>query len=142
MLFIKRILVAEPIHQKLHRNLKREPAQYSYMETIARTFISPSRRNQFIPVKIFNNAPIRRRTVTVNTNSAVAGSFHENPFSYQLFHLRELRINRSRRAIVSLDTNSSCRPHVTIMKTRHFNADFPALPMEDFQNHYIFLFLI
>ena len=76
----------------------------------------------------------------MKTNSAVAGSFHENPFSYQLFYLRELRINWSRRAIVSLDTTYPCRPYVTTMKTRHFNADFPALPMEDFQNHYILVF--
>ena len=76
----------------------------------------------------------------MNTNSAVAGSFHENPFSYQQFHLRELRIILGGRAIVSLDTSSPCRPYVTTMKAMQFNEDFPALPMEDFQNHYILVF--
>ena len=117
-----------------------EPAQYNYMETIARIFIILSRQNQFIQENIFNNAPIRRVAVAMNTNSAVAGSFHKNPFSYQQFHLRELRFIRGGRAIVSLDTTSPCRPYVTTMKAMQFNEDFPALPMEDFQNHYILVF--
>ena len=79
------------------------------METIARTFIIPSRQNQFIQENVFNNAPIRRIAVAMNTNLAVAGSFHENPFNYQQFHLRELRIIRGGRAIISLDTTSPCQ---------------------------------
>ena len=103
------------------------------METIARTFIIPSRQNQFIHENVFNNAPIRRIAVAMNTNSAVVGSFHENPFNYQQFHLREHRIIWGGRAIISLDTTSTCRPYVTTMKSMQFNEDFPALPMEDFQ---------
>ena len=110
------------------------------METIARTFIIPSRQNQFIQENVFNNAPIRRIAVAMNTKLAVAGSFYENPFNYQQFHLRELRIIRGGRAIISLDTTSPCRPYVTTMKAMKFNEDFPALPMEDFQNHYILVF--
>ena len=55
-LFTRRILVAEPIHQYLQWNSEREPAQYNYMETIARTFIVPSRQNQFIQ-KIYSITP-------------------------------------------------------------------------------------
>ena len=99
-LFTRRILVAESNHQNLQRNLERRPAHYNYMETIARTFIIPSRQNQFIQENVFNNAP-KRIAVAMNTNSAVAGSFHENPFNYQQFHLRELRIFRGGRAIIS-----------------------------------------
>ena len=87
-------------------NLGREPAFYNYMETIARFFIIPSRRNQFIQKNVFNNAPIRRLDVAMNTISAIAVSFHENPFNYQQFRLRELRIIRGGRVIISLDTNS------------------------------------
>ena len=110
------------------------------METIARTFIFPSRQNQFIQENIFNNAPIRRIAVAMNTNSAFAGSFHENFFNYQQFHLRELRVIRGGRAIISLDTTSTCLPYVTTMIAMQFNEDFPALPIEDFQNHYILVF--
>ena len=102
--FTRRVLVAESNHQFLQWNLEREPAQYNYMETIAGTFIFPSRQNQFIQKNSFNKAPIRRVAVAMNTNSAVAGSFHENAFSYQQsqqFHLRELRIIWGGRANVS-----------------------------------------
>ena len=85
--FTRRFIVAELNHQNLQWNLVRETAHYNYMETVARTFINPCRQNQFLQENIFNNAPIRRIAVAMNTNLAVAGSFHENPFSYQLFHL-------------------------------------------------------
>ena len=139
-LFTRRVLVAEPNHQYLQWNLEREPAQYIYMETIAKTFIIPSRQNLFIKKKLFNNAPIRRIAVAMNTNSAVAVSFHENPFNYWQFHLRELRIIRGGRVIVSLDTTCPCRPYVTTMKAMQFNEGFPARPLEAFQNHYNLVF--
>ena len=131
---------SEPKHQYLHWNLEREPAQYNYIENIVRTFIIPSRPNQVIHENKINNAPIRRVAVAMNANLAIAGSFHGSPFSYQQFHLRELRIIRDGRAIVSLDTTSPCRNYVTTMIATQFNEDFPALPMEDFQNHYIIVF--
>ena len=121
-------------------NLEREPAHYNYMETIARTFIIPSSQNQFVQENVFNNAPIRRIAVAMKTYLAVAGSFHENFFNYHKFHLRELRIIRGGRAIVSIDTTSPCRSYVTTMKALQFNEDFPALSMEDFQNYNILVF--
>ena len=54
--------------------------------------------------------------------------------------MRDLRIIRGGRATISLDTTSPCRTCVTTMKAMQFNEDFPALPMEDFQNHYILVF--
>ena len=65
--------MAELNHRFLQWNLEREPAHYNYMEIIARTFIIPSRQNQFIQENVFNNAPIRRIAVAMNTNLAVAG---------------------------------------------------------------------
>ena len=76
----------------------------------------------------------------MNTNSSIEGSFHEKLFNYHQFHLRELIIIQGGRAIVSSDTTSPCRPYVTTMKAMHLNEDFPAPPMEDFQNHSILVF--
>ena len=139
-LFTRRILVAEPNHQYLQWNLERETAHSDYMETLARTCINPSHQNQFIQENVFNNAPIRRIAVAMNTKSAVVGSFHENHFNYQQFHLKEHRIIRGGRAVISLDTTSPCRPYVTIRKAMQFNEVFPALPVKDFQNYYILVF--
>ena len=106
------------------------------METIARTFIIPSGQNQFIQENVFNNAPIRRIAIAMNTNSAFTGHFQENPFHYQKFGLRELRVVRGGRAIVSVD----CRACVTTMKAMSFNEELPALPHYPFQNHYVLVF--
>ena len=54
--------------------------------------------------------------------------------------MRELRIILGGRAIISSDTTTPCRPLVTTLKALQFNEDFPALPMEDFPNHYIPVF--
>ena len=65
------------------------------MESLARTFINRSRQNQIIHDNIIDNAPMKRKTVAVNTNSAVTGFFHENLFYYQQFLLRELIMIRN-----------------------------------------------
>ena len=59
------------------------PVEYNYLETLAKTFIIPLIQNQFIHENIFNNAPIRRVAIAMNTYSAFTGSFFENPFWYQ-----------------------------------------------------------
>ena len=76
----------------------------------------------------------------MNTNSVFTGHFQENPFHYQKFGLRELRIVRGGRAIVSLDTTNDCRAYVTTMKAMNFNEEIPALLNHQFQNHYILIF--
>ena len=52
----------------------------NFLQTLAETFIIPARQNQFIQENYFNTAPIRRIAIAMNTNSALTGSFPENPF--------------------------------------------------------------
>ena len=68
------------------------PVEFNYLETIAKTFIIPARQNQFIQENIFNNAPVHRIAIAMNTNSAFTGSYTENSFWYQQFDLRQIRI--------------------------------------------------
>ena len=110
------------------------------MEIIARTCIIPSGQNQFIQENIFNNAPIRRVAIAKNTNSAFTGHFQENPFHYQKFGLRELRIVRGNRAIISLDTTKDCGAYVTTMEVMNFNEKIAVISNHQFQNHYILVF--
>ena len=86
------------------------------METITRKLIIPSGRNQFIQENVFNNGSIRQIAIAMNTNSAFREHFQENLFHFQKFGLRELRIVRVRRAIVSVDTTNDCRAYVATMK--------------------------
>ena len=86
------------------------------METIVRSLIIPSGHNQFTQENVFNNAPIRKIVIAASTDSAFTGHFQDNPFHYQKFVLRELRIVRGGRAIVSIDTTNGCKAFVTTMK--------------------------
>ena len=76
----------------------------------------------------------------MNTNSAFAGSFTENPFWYQQFDLRKVRILRGGQPIVDFDTADNCRLHVTTMKAMNFQDDIPSIPIDDFKHHYVLVF--
>ena len=76
----------------------------------------------------------------MNTNSAFTGSFTENPFWYQQFDLRQVRILRVRQPIVDFDTADNCRLYVTTMEARNFQDDIPSIPIDDFNDHYVLVF--
>ena len=91
-LYNRRVMLKEDYHKKRMSQPAYAPVEYNYMETLAKTYIIPARQNQFIHEKIFNNAPIRRIAIAMNTNSASTGSFAQNPFWYQQLNLRDIRI--------------------------------------------------
>ena len=93
-LYTHRIALKDDYHKKRMDMLAYAPVEYSSLETLAKAFIILAGQNQFIQQNIFNNAPIRRVTIAVNTNSASTSSFSENPFWYQQFDLRQIRILR------------------------------------------------
>ena len=76
----------------------------------------------------------------MNSNSAFTGSFAENPFWYQQFILRDIRILRGAQPIVHHDTTDYCRLVVTTMNTMNFQDDFPSIPVDNFKDHYVLEF--
>ena len=68
------------------------------------------------------------------------GSFTENPFWYQQFDLRQIRILRGGQPIVDFDTADNCRLYVTSMKAMNFEDDIPSIPIDDFKDHYVLVF--
>ena len=110
------------------------------METLAKTYIIPARQNQFIQENIFNNAPIRRIAIAMNSNSAFTGSFAENPFWSQQFKLRDMRILRGGQPIVHHDTTDNCHLYVTTMKAMNFQDDILSIPVDYFKDHYVIVF--
>ena len=79
-LYTRRIALKDDYHKKRMDMLAYAPVEYNYLETLAKTFIIPARQEQFIQENIFNNAPIRRIAIAMNTISAFTGSFTEHPF--------------------------------------------------------------
>ena len=76
----------------------------------------------------------------MNTNSAFTGSFTKNPFWYQQFYLRRIRILKGGQPIVAFVTADNCRLYVTSMKALNFQDDIPSIPMYDFKDHYVMVF--
>ena len=140
-LYTRRIALKDDYHKKRMDMLAYAPVEYNYLETLAKTFIIPARQNQFIQENIFNNAPIRRIAIAMNTNSAFTGSFTQTPYCYQQFDLRQIRILRGGgQPIVDFDTADNCRLYVTTMKAMNFQDDIPSIPIDDFKDHYVLVF--
>ena len=139
-LYFRRVMLKEDYHKNRMSQLAYAPVQYNYMETLAKTYIIPARQNQFIQEFIFNNAPIRRIAIAMNSNSADTGSFAEKPFWYQQFNLRDIRTLRGGQPIVHHDTTDNCRLDVTTMKAMNFQVETPSLPFDNFKDHYVLVF--
>ena len=138
-LYTRRIALKDDYHKKRMDMLAYAPVEYNCLEILAKTFL-PARQNQFIQDNIFNNNPIGRVAIAMNTNSALAGSFTENPFWYQQFDLRQIRILRGGQPIVDFDTADNCRLYVSTMKAMNFQDHFPSIPIDDFKDHYVLVF--
>ena len=136
-LYTRRIALKDDYHNERMDMLAYAPVEYNYLETLAKTFIIHARQNQFIQENIFNNAPIPRVAIAMNTNSAFSGSFTENPFWYQQFDLRQIRILRAGQLIVDFDTADNFRLFVTTMKAMNFQDDIPSIPIDEFKDHYV-----
>ena len=136
-LYIRRVMLKEDYHKKRVSQLAYAPVEYNYMQTLAKNFIIPARQNQFIQENLFNNAPIRRIAIAMNSNSAFTLSFAENPFWYQQFDLRDIRILRGGQPLLHHDTTDNCRLYVTTMKAMNFQDDIPSIPVDKFKDHYV-----
>ena len=110
------------------------------METLAKSFIIPARQNQFIHENIFNNAPVCRIAIALNTNSAFTGSYTENTFWYQQFDLRQNRKVWGCQPIVDIDAAENCCLYVGAMKAMNFQDDIPSTAIDNFKDHFVLVF--
>ena len=133
-------MLTEDFHRKRMSQLADAPVEYNYMETMAKTQIIHAGQNQFIQEKIFNNAPIRRKTIAMNSNSVLTGFFAEDPFWYQPLIVKDNRILGEGQTTVHHDTRDKCRLYVTTMKAMNFQEDIPSSPGGNFKDHYVLMF--
>ena len=134
-LYTRRIALKDDYHKKRMDMLAYTPVEFNYLETLAKAFIIPARQNQFFQENIFNNAPVRRIAIATNTNFAFTGFYTENPFWYQQFDLRQIRILGGGQPIVDFDAADNCRLYVTTMKAMNFQDDIPSIPNDNFKDH-------
>ena len=55
-----RIALKHEYHKKLMDMFAYTPVEFNYLETLAKKFINPAKQNEFIQIKNFKNAPVRR----------------------------------------------------------------------------------
>ena len=139
-LYTRCIALKDDYHKKRMDMLTYTPVEFNCLETLAKTFIIPARQNQFIQEEIFNNAPVRRIAIAMNTNSAFTGSYTKKPFWYQQFDLRQIRILRGGQPIADIDAAYNCRLYVTTKKAKNFPYDIPSIPTDNFKGHYVLEF--
>ena len=135
-----RIALKDDYHKKRLDMLAYTPVEFNHLETLARTLIILARQNQFIQENIFNNAPVCRIAIAMNTNSAFNGSFTQNPFWYQQIDLRQIRILRGGKPNVDSDAADKCRLYFTTMKSMNFQDDILSIPTDNFKDHYVVVF--
>ena len=139
-LYTRRLALKDDCHKKQMDILAQTSVEFDYSETLSETLIIPPRQNQFIQENFFNNAPVRRIAIGMDTNSAFTGSYTENPFWYQQIDLRQTRILRGGQPIVDFDAADNCRLYVTTMKAMNFQDDIPSIPIDNFKDHYVLVF--
>ena len=139
-LYTRSVMLKEGYHKKRMSQLAYAPVEYNYTERLTKTLILPARQNQFIQENMFDNAPKCRKAIAMNSNSAFSGSFAENPFWYQQFNLRAIRILRVGQPFVHHDTTDNCHLYVKTMKAMNFQDDLPSIPVDNFKDHYVLLF--
>ena len=139
-LYTRRIALNDDYHRKQMDMLAYTPVEFNYLETLAKTFIIPARQNQFIPEIIFNSAPARWIAIALNTNSAFTGSYTENPFWYQQFDLKKIRLLRGGQPIVDFDAAEKCCLYVTTMKAMNIQDDISSYPIDNFKDYYVLVF--
>ena len=76
----------------------------------------------------------------MNTNSAFTESYIENPFWYQQFDLRQLRLLRGGQPIEDFDPADNCCLYVTTMKAMNFEDGILSIPFKIFKSHYVLMF--
>ena len=138
--YTRRIALKDDFHKKRLDRLAYTPVEFNYLDTPAKTFITPARQNHFIQKNVFNNAPVRRIAFAMSTNTAFTRSYTENLFWYQQFHLRQSKKLRGGQPIVYFDAADNCHLYVTIMKARNFQDDIPSIPIDNFKDHYVLVF--
>ena len=141
-IYTRRIALQDDYHKKRMDMLAYTRVEFSFLETLAKTFILPARQKQFIQENIFNNAPVRRIAIAMKTNSAFTGSYTGNPFWYQQFDLRQTRTLRGGQLIVEFDAADNCRLYVTTMEAMNFQDDIASIPIDNFKDHYVLVFVL
>ena len=76
----------------------------------------------------------------MNTNTAFTGSLKTNPFHYQKYNLRSIRIVRGSHVAVDMDTTDNVQSYISTMRALKFDEHGPGIPLEEYSEHFVQVF--
>ena len=76
----------------------------------------------------------------MNTKNTFPGSFTENPFWFQQFNLRQIKLLRGAQPFVNFDAAANCRLYFTTRREIIFQDKIPSNPIAIFKDHYVQVF--
>ena len=136
-LYTRRIALKNDYDKKRMDMLVYTPVEFSYLDTLVKTFIDPARQNVFIQENIFTNVPVRRIVIAMNKKLCIFGFYTEKQFRYQQLDLRQVWILRGAQPIVDFDAADNCRLYVTTLKAMNFQDDIPSIPIDLFKDYFV-----
>ncbi len=145
ILYVHKVDVSETAFDSMENALGVKPGGYEYMETIPKTFIIQTGQNIFIREDVFNGAPIRRLVMAMNTNAAFTGTLDTNPFHYQRFGLRCVKLFREGSAVgcTPLKTDPDyTRAYYNTIKALGLEGGGHAISLKDYADHFILVFTL
>ena len=100
LLYTRRNDFKDEYHKKTYV-LAYNPFVYYSLEILGKLFNIRARQIQFIHDNVFDNASVRRISITINTNFAFTGSYNKTTF--WLFDLRQFKNFRGGQPLVDID---------------------------------------
>ena len=78
--------------------------------------------------------------IAMNTTTAFTGSVEINPFHYQKFILRSIRVVRGSHVVVDMDTTDNVQSYITTMRALKIDEDGLGIPLEEYPELFVQVF--
>ena len=142
-LYVRKLRVTEAVIMAIEKTLLTHPAMYKYTEMVSRSLLIGNGVRTFVDDKVFQNEPIRRMAVVMNTNAAFNDSNRYNPYHYQKFNLTEITVlvNGTPAVGTPLDTVDNKRAYISTLDALAYGpSESHGIPLDEYENHYVLVF--
>ena len=142
-LIVQKVVVTDSVKLSIERALLKSDAIYPYIESLNKSFIIQAGQNCFIKENIFGTEPIRRLTLCMVKYSLFRSiPLNETPFSYQMFNLQQVEIQRGNGVPLAgtpLDTTNNVSLYYNTITALGFKEKSNGIKLEDYEDNHFFL---
>ena len=141
-LYTRRIAPKDVYHKKRMDMLAYTPVEFNYLEigNSCKDFYHSCQTKPVHSRKHFQQCSSSSDCYCNDYKLCIHWSHTENPFCFEQFELRQIRILRGGQPIVDFDAADNFRLCFTTMKAMNFQDDIPSIPIDNFKDHYVLVF--